>query len=66
MTYEEVCEQIIKQEGRCVNIDCEDCPFNIGNDCVNAGYAIRDIAYNKKDPLLLKSCIEYLKNRSAK
>lgn len=62
--YREACLKIINDNGTCMEISCEHCPFNpsnvySGKDCFQK-YCDIEIDPRECDPQLKKSCIEYL------
>lgn len=62
----ESCKVIIKAEGSCENIECEDCPFTANNStlkihsCCNK-YSGGEVSPERKDRKLLNSAQEFLK-----
>ncbi len=62
----ESCKDIIKHNGACINIVCDECPFDGLNEieynsCGDKGYSTVGIGYDEEDKKLLQSAKEFLK-----
>lgn len=62
----ESCKTIIKYDGSCENVECENCPFTANNStlkirsCCNK-YSGGEVSPERKDRKLLNSAEEFLK-----
>ena len=62
----ESCKEIIKCNGVCANVNCNECPFDGLNEieyntCGDKGYSTVGISNEEEDKKLLQSAKEFLK-----